>query len=296
VASYQSADVLGECLATLAAQIRPPVETIVVDAGSTDGSVELARQAGARIVSTENRGLAWLYNRGAQAATGDYVLCSNSDIAFDERCLEHLAAELDGNERAFASDPTQLDWTGERVIHARTVLVRRFNSYVAFHGLDFRAPAAGNTRAVAAAGGVMMVRRSLLLDLGGFDESFFLDYEDIDLCWRAWLRGYESIYVPAARVRHKVGYSASPTVNPRRAAGARHNSLRFALKCLPLRYGLLTAARIVLGLPRHPSATWPGLKQVVRELPEIVRLRREIRPHPIAGWMARGFPGEPPAR
>ena len=51
----------------------------------------------------------------------------------------------------------------------------------------------------------MLVRRERLLELGGFDETFFMDFEDLDLCWRAWLRGWASVYVPDAVVRHRVG-------------------------------------------------------------------------------------------
>ena len=58
---------------------------------------------------------------------------------------------------------------------------------------------------VTANGACMLVRASMLLELGGFDETFFMDFEDIDLCWRAWLRGWESVYVPDAWVRHRVG-------------------------------------------------------------------------------------------
>ena len=51
----------------------------------------------------------------------------------------------------------------------------------------------------------MLVRRERLLELGGFDETFFMEFEDLDLCWRAWLRGHGSVYVPDAWLRHRVG-------------------------------------------------------------------------------------------
>ena len=62
--------------------------------------------------------------------------------------------------------------------------------------LDLAVPATGMVADVSANGGAMLVRRDRLLELGGFDETMFMDFEDIDLCWRAWLRGWESVYVP----------------------------------------------------------------------------------------------------
>jgi GT2 family glycosyltransferase len=131
----------------------------------------------------------------------------------------------------------------------------------------------------------MLVRRERMLELGGFDETFCMEWEDLDLCWRARLRGWPTVYVPAAVVRHRVGAVTTAAVLPRRAASSHHNLVRFALKCLPAR----AAARVVVGellrLPRHPRPVAAGLVAVARELPEIVRLRR--RPAPRAEVLAR---------
>src|SRR5215210_5718086 len=124
VGNYQGASVLPDCLASLGRQTLPPSEVIVVDAGSTDGSPAAAAATGATVVNVRNGGLGFLYNRGAELAEAPYVLLLNNDVALDPRCVEHLAAELDADERRFAADPTQLDWAGSDVIHARTTLGR----------------------------------------------------------------------------------------------------------------------------------------------------------------------------
>ena len=133
---------------------------------------------------------------------------------------------------------------------------------------------------VCANGASMVVRREMMLELGGFDETFFMEWEDLDLCWRAWLKGWPTVYVPAAVVRHRVGAVTTRAVLPRRLASSHHNLVRFALKCLPPR----AAARVVVGellrLPRHPRAIAAGLLAVSRELPEILRLRRRLQPRP----------------
>jgi GT2 family glycosyltransferase len=294
VGNYQGEDVLHDCLVSLRAQTRAPREMIVVDGGSTDGSVGVATAFDARVVRTDNRGLGFLYNLGAHAADSEYVLFSNNDVAYESDCLAQLAAALDADELRFAADPTQLGWSDGRVIHARTTLGRgRFwREFLPGLHLDDAAPADSIVPTVSAHGAAMLVRRSRLLELGGFDESFFMEWEDLDLCWRAWLRGWPSVYVPEARLRHRVGAVTTERMRARRSTSSHHNLLRFALKCLPP----TAAARVVVGellrLPRHPRAISGALLAIVRERSEIRATRRAVRPRrELFEWILAGQPG-----
>ncbi|HUP32020.1 MAG TPA: glycosyltransferase family 2 protein [Gaiellaceae bacterium] len=294
IGNYEGAALLPDCLESLAAQDRAPAEVLVVDAGSRDDSVAVAERLGATVLRAENRGLGYLYNLGARAARTEYVLVANNDLAFDRRCVGLLADALDEDERRFAADPCQLDWSGERVIHARTVLSRGPLLRQPLPGLriDPLVPAEDTVLTLTANAGAMLVRRELLLELGGFDETFFIDFEDLDLCWRAWLRGWESVYVPAARLRHRVGMSATATVSPRRLRSSHHNLVRFALKCLPPRQALGVVAGELLRLAAHPRPVAGALAQVVRELPGILAERRRLAPsRPLFDWLAGGQAG-----
>jgi GT2 family glycosyltransferase len=123
-----------------------------------------------------------------------------------------------------------------------------------------------------------MIRRSMFLELGGFDETFFMEWEDLDLCWRAWQRDWPTLYVPNAVVRHRVGAATPARARPRRAASSHHNLIRFALKCLPAP----SARRVLLGellrMPVHPRAVLTGALAVVAESAEIRRFRRANPP------------------
>jgi GT2 family glycosyltransferase len=123
----------------------------------------------------------------------------------------------------------------------------------------------------------MLVRSEMFAALGGFDETFFMEWEDLDLCWRAWLQDWRTVYVPGAVVRHRVGAVTTEREQPRRSASSHHNLARFALKCLPP----AAAAKIVLGellrLPRHPQAVSSGLLAAAREVRTITRLRSALR-------------------
>jgi GT2 family glycosyltransferase len=280
VGNYQGAEVLGDCLASLERQTLLPLETIVVDAGSTDGSAEQARSRGARVIATENRGIGHLYNVGARAATGEFLLFANNDVALEEACLERLAAALAGHDGRFAADPRQRDWADTRDIHARSILVRAplLRRPLPGFDLDQTIPAGDVTPTLLANGALFLVSRQRFLDLGGFDENFFMEWEDADLSWRAWARGWEIVYVPQAVARHRVGAVTTASVVPRRLRSSHHNLLRFALKCFPASQAARVVAGELLRLPAHPTLVAPALGRVAVELREILRLRRALGP------------------
>jgi GT2 family glycosyltransferase len=282
VGNYNGAEVLPDCLGSLASQSLAPVEVVVVDGASSDGSADVTRAAAATFLERENRGLGYLYNEGLAATTAPFVFLANNDIAAEPDCLRRLVDALQTDDTAFASDARQLAWDGEEVIHARTTLSRGrlIREHLPGFHLDPVVRADGVVSTVCANGAAMLVRRSMFEELGGFDETFFMEWEDLDLCWRAWMRGWRTLYVPDAVVRHRVGAVTTAREQPRRSASSHHNLVRFALKCLPRR----EATRVVLGevirLPAHPRAIAVGLAQVARESAEIFRVRRALRPTP----------------
>jgi len=293
VGNHQGEHVLRDCLDSLRKQTRPVRSLLVVDGASTDRGPELAEELGAQVLRASNRGLGFLYNLGARAAECDYILFSNNDVSYEPDCLAHLGAALDADERRFAADPTQLDWNNGSVIHARTTLGRGrlWREYLPGLHLDDAVQADTVVATVSAHGAAMLVRRSLLLELGGFDETFFMEWEDLDLCWRAWTRGSSSVYVPEARLRHRVGAATSQGMRARRSASSHHNLLRFAVKCLPAPAAARVVAGELLRLPRHPRAISLALLQVARELPEILGARRQLRPRTeLLEWMLAGQP------
>jgi N-acetylglucosaminyl-diphospho-decaprenol L-rhamnosyltransferase len=293
VGNHQGELVLRDCLESLRAQTRAPRSIVVVDGASTDRGPELAEELGAHVLRAPNRGLGFLYNLGARATECDYVLFSNNDVAYEPDCLAHLADALDADAQRFAADPTQLDWSNGRVIHARTSLARGrlWREYLPGLHLDDAEHADSIVPTVSAHGAAMLVRRNLLLELGGFDETFFMEWEDLDLCWRAWTRGWSSVYVPQARLRHRVGAVTSEGMRARRSASSHHNLLRFALKCLPR----AAAARVVVGellrLPRHPRAITLAFLRLASDLRNVRRARRELGPRSeLLDWMLAGQP------
>jgi GT2 family glycosyltransferase len=293
VANYAGDEVLDGCLASVTRQTHLPLEVLVLDAGATERAESIARTYGATRLARANRGVGYLYNEGAGVARGELLLLLNNDVVLGEHCLERLVCELERDPGWFAADPRQLGFDGE-LVHGLATLRRGplFRHALPGFRLDLRAPAERASPTVSANGAAMLVRRDRLLELGGFDETMFMDFEDIDLCWRAWQRGWGSVHVPEATLRHRVGVATTEAGALRpRVRSSHHNLVRFALKCFPP----ADACRVVLGellrLPRHPSLIAPAVGRIVRELPEIRSERRRVRPsRALMHWMLAGQP------
>jgi GT2 family glycosyltransferase len=297
IGNYRGEHLLPAVLESLAGQTYTPIEILVVDGSSADASRLVAERLGVRFIEQPNRGLGFLYNRGLENSDGEYVLLLNNDVSLDPRCIELLAAALSEDPDRFAADPRQWSWDGQRLIHGRTTIRRNglLRRLVPGFDVDLRAAADEVAFTLCTNGGAMMVRRRIALELGGFDETFFLDFEDLDLGWRAWLAGYESVHVPAAVVRHRVGAATGKEMARRRLVSSHHNLMRFALKCLPAADALRVMTTELMRIGVHPALVPPALGRVVGELPEIMRLRRRISPtSEFLEWALADMPAEDP--
>ena len=195
IGNHNGEPFLAECIESVRAQVPAPAEIVVVDGESRDGSTELAESLGARVIHRPNLGLGHLYNVGVSATSADLVFLANNDIALEKDCLRRLAEVLADDGSVFCADSRQLDWAGEHTIHARTTLTRgrMLREYLPGLHLDPNVAADTVSPTVCANGAAMLVRRSMFSELGGFDETFFMEWEDLDLCWRAWLRGWSTL-------------------------------------------------------------------------------------------------------
>lgn len=253
IVNWNGAAHLRCCLPTLTSQSVKVQEIIVVDNRSSDDSEQVVKDNGVRWVPLEkNVGLAPGLNRGAAAANGDFVLFVNNDMRFDRGFVAALAEPLERDETIFATDGMQFNWDGTTRGHlaARLTRVRpnRQSWTELVPGLYFyQEEQSAESPVFMASAACMMVRRSLFHQLGGFDERLPLGYEDVEICWRAWLQGHSVLYVPSAICWHRVG---SSTV---RAAhfnfrGVLTGRLLLATKLLPTRYAVQTWLVAAAGL------------------------------------------------
>jgi GT2 family glycosyltransferase len=217
VPNLNGARFLEPCLGALMQQTARPSEVVVIDNGSTDGSVDLVRQRfpEARLLTfSENRGFAAAMNAGIAKAAGQFIAFLNNDAVAEQTWLEELDACLERHPAAaaatskllLADEPGRLDGAGDG-------LTRSFLPYVRGHGEPDDGRFADEVEVFGASGAAALWRASVLRELGGFDERFFAYYEDVELSFRARLRGYEIWYAPRSVVRHTRGGTAGQHVD-----------------------------------------------------------------------------------
>lgn len=221
IVTWNSGDELLACLDSLHANRQSTSwEAIVVDNGSTDGSIERLRKRfpGVRVVvNRENRGLAAANNQGIAASTASFVLISNPDVLYPAGALDALAELMARRERAAFAVPRivhpdgrlqtaagDLPSLGEALLGYR--LSRRGSS--AQSGVWWHGWSHDQERTIGhGAEACYLVRRSAIAEIGLQDERFILDWEGLDWSRRAWQAGWEVWFCPAAVVTHVGGVS-----------------------------------------------------------------------------------------
>jgi GT2 family glycosyltransferase/glycosyltransferase involved in cell wall biosynthesis len=208
IVNYRGADDTCAALAALA-ELRWPrdrLEVIVVDNASGDGSFDRITKAhpDVQVLALEqNGGFAAGCNAGAQVATGQYLAFLNNDARPDPEWLSAATAVLDRDGSVACVASKVLDWDGE--------LVDFVDAGLGFYGHGFKlhagepdSPAYDREADVLfASGAATVVRASTFREVGGFDERYFLFFEDVDLGWRLWLLGHRVRYVPASLTFHR---------------------------------------------------------------------------------------------
>jgi N-acetylglucosaminyl-diphospho-decaprenol L-rhamnosyltransferase len=223
VVSYDSSNELRGCVEPLLAL--PGVHVVVVDNASTDDSLGVVADLPLeRIALERNGGFGHGCNVGWRRGGSPFVLFLNPDARIDEASVERLVTLLEETPRAGAAAPRithadgALDYSQRRFPRIRSTYARAFFLHRLFPRASWtdelvREPDAYSRPGFPewVSGACILVRRTVLEELDGFDEGFFMYCEDIDLCRRIRASGRELLFEPAARVEHRGGASAPRT-------------------------------------------------------------------------------------
>jgi N-acetylglucosaminyl-diphospho-decaprenol L-rhamnosyltransferase len=219
VVTYDALPWIERCLSSLAG-----VKTVVVDNGSSDGTVPFVRERfpGVRLLESENRGLGAGWNLGLRETTGTYALLLNADAWLAEGALERLIAFADSRPRAAVVGPRLLnpDGTLQRSVRGFPTVWRLATEYFFLRKL---APGSSALNAFYAGGfdhdevrevevvmgACMLLRRDAVEQVGYCDEDYFLFSEETDWCFRFRQAGWEVVFFPGAECTHVRGASHS---------------------------------------------------------------------------------------
>jgi N-acetylglucosaminyl-diphospho-decaprenol L-rhamnosyltransferase len=212
VVTYDALPWLEPCLASV-----ERYETVVVDHGSTDGTLDLVRERFPRVqvLERENRGLAAGWNAGIAATSSRYVLLLNADAWALRDAVKRLVRFADERARASVVAPRleNLDGSLQRSVRGFPTLWRLATEYLFLRKL---APRSGLLNGFYAGGfahdeprpiewamgAVLLVRRAAVEEVGPADESFFLFSEETDWCYRFAAAGWEVWFDPEAEFEH----------------------------------------------------------------------------------------------
>ncbi|MCK5689352.1 glycosyltransferase family 2 protein [Myxococcota bacterium] len=198
-------------------------DIVVVDNASDDDSVEMIRREFPHITliaNSTNRGFGAAMNQAAAAAQGDYLLLLNPDARLQEGALERLEAlgqewgddtvlgfrqiNAEGQFQLTVGPPPSLI-----LEYGRKFLQRGFDLPVSYIRDGFESFLKTPRTVPWVGGSAILISRAAFETLGGFDERFFLYFEDIDLCLRARKAGYHVVFEPRETVIHEGGRSAA---------------------------------------------------------------------------------------
>jgi len=204
VVNYNGQKYLDTCLSSLADQSSGDFEVIIVDNGSTDGSVQdvQTRHPGSRLIRLPtNKGYSGALNEGIRYAKGDYILALNNDTILDRHFIASIRLPMEADVSVGMCASKMLLPDGR--INSTGICLSL--SGAAWDRGMFQ-PDEGQFdktgEVFGPCGGAALYRREMLDEIGYFDEEFFLYMEDVDVALRGRMAGWQCVYVPQAVVIH----------------------------------------------------------------------------------------------
>lgn len=199
-------------------------EIIVIDNNSADGSIEYLAPKFLQVrfvANKENTGFARACNQGFALSSGQYVLFLNPDTIVPEDCFRKCIAFFDEHKDAGAAGVKMLDGSGRFLKESKRSFPSPLTSLFKLTGLAMLFPRSAvfaryhlghldenkTSEVDVLAGAFMMIRRHVLDKTGGFDETFFMYGEDVDLSYRIQKAGYKNYYFPGTSIIHFKGES-----------------------------------------------------------------------------------------
>ncbi len=270
--SYNSSAQLEDFLASAVTTVAKAAQILIVDNASADivATRAIARQRGARLLElSDNRGYGGAVNAGAASLDNaiEFIVVANPDLSFQPDAVAHLVVAAEMDPRIAATGPRVLNVDGSAYPSARAIPSLRVgighalfanvwpnNPWTRAYHSDVTTR--GEQSAVGwLSGSCMCVRRRAFEAVGGFDEGYFMYFEDVDLGYRLGKHGFLNVFVPTAEVTHIGGVSTA--AHSKRMLRVHHDSAyRFLAKkytgplLAPLRWILRLALTVRVTLSR----------------------------------------------
>lgn len=250
IPNYNGKKLLENCLKTLEKQAYKNFKVIVIDNGSTDGSVSITSEVlDMEMVSlTENLGFCGAVNLGIQKTKTPYIILLNNDTEVDQHFVEALLNAIQKSEHIFSCGAQMIDFKNHEIVDNAGDLYTALGWAVA-RGKGKRCVDYNRAvRVFSCCAGAAIYRMDVLQRIGGLDEHHFAYLEDVDLGYRARIAGYENWYAPEAKVYHVGSATTGTRYNEKKVFLAARNTIFVVYKNMPSIQIILNSPFILLGI------------------------------------------------
>ncbi|OGK30658.1 hypothetical protein A3F29_00220, partial [Candidatus Roizmanbacteria bacterium RIFCSPHIGHO2_12_FULL_33_9] len=215
IVNFNGLQLLKECLASLKKITYKNIETIIVDNGSTDGSLEeLSKKRyqtlGIKLIKNKkNLGFAEANNQAFKKALGDFILLLNNDTVVTPNFLKVLVNKINSDSLIGVVQPKVIFLDNKRLQSGGAFFTLMGFLYYFGYGQDPSEEKYNKSMQIFSGNGAcILIKRKIINRVSLFDKDFFAYYEETDFCHRAWLAGYKVVYEPKATIYHKGGQTS----------------------------------------------------------------------------------------
>lgn len=244
---------LKDSIESIYAQSVTDFELIIIDNASQDESLEIARSYKDKanytlIENNKNTGFSYAVNQGIRVAVGEYVVLFNNDAFAEPDFLKYLIKTAEEKPKVFAVQSLMIR-------HFERDIADDAGDYVTLFGFAckrgdgmYAKRYTKTQRIFSACGGASLYKKSVLDEIGYFDETFFAYFEDVDISWRANSLGYKNYICPDAKCYHICGATTGAVrYNNFKSIQSGRNSLLLPYKNMPLLMLIINLPALILG-------------------------------------------------
>lgn len=250
IPNYNGKELLKNCINTLEKQTCPDFKLLVVDNGSTDGSVELKSEVLdlEMIALKENTGFCGAVNIGIRHTRTPYFILLNNDTETEPAFVEQLLSGIRESEHIFSCGAMMIDYKRREIIDNAGDYYTALGWAVARGKGKSVSDFSKKKEVFSCCGGAAIYRTDVVSEIGDFDEKHFAYLEDVDMGYRARIYGYRNIYIPGARVYHVGSATTGTRYNEKKVFLAARNSMYLIYKNMPLLQWVLNLPFILFGI------------------------------------------------
>lgn len=254
IPNYNGSELLKSCIESLIKESNYVLDLIIIDNASTDNSVNYLKNLKQSnnvqyrfIINKENLGFAVAVNQGISLAKGEFICLLNNDIEVSESFISNMIACIKSNSNIFSVSSKMIQFHNRKLIDdagdeynllAWTKKVGEGKSITCY---------TKSREIFSSCAGAAIYRKSILNEIGYFDENFFAYMEDVDISYRALINGYKNVYCPEAICYHVGSASSGSRYNEFKTTLAPRNNIWIIYKNMPWPQILLNSLFLFMG-------------------------------------------------